>query len=112
MQLGRDRLEQDYREALAAGDEGGGAALLASWTAGVAAEAGHMLDNLAEWAAEELGMAGVPDDARMLQLLEAAAEAYAFEPTSDDSASMRRRRASGGSAHPSLFARRDSAMTQ
>ena len=75
--------EARYVEALGAGREEEAARELVDFTAWVVQEAGALLDRLAAKAAKALGLPGVPEDARMLEMLEEAAEAYAFEPTSD-----------------------------
>lgn len=87
--------------------------LLVAFTHSLARQAGALLDGLTHRAAQALGMAGVPANAAWLKLLEEAAEAYAFEPTSDPEpplAAAAGGAAQGGSgAGPSLFAPRDAA---
>lgn len=119
----RDRpaLERRYRAALGRGDAEGAAQLLGAFTRRLAREAGGLLDALAGRAARGLGLPGVPPDARLLQLLEQAAEAYAFEPTSDAApapwraAARERRRARRsaaikGGTGAALFAPREAAV--
>ena len=85
LELGRPAFEARYAKA-AASDPAAADKVMATWTQGVAASAGALLDDLAEWAAEALGMPSLPSQERWLALLDEAAEAYAFEPTSDDPA--------------------------
>lgn len=77
-------MEARYAAAWRAGDTAGAARELTSFTSDVLQQAGELLEGLAEHAALQLGMPGVPSDSWLLQRLEEAAEAYAFEPTSDD----------------------------
>jgi hypothetical protein len=76
--------EARYTHAWHGGDHKRATQLLADFTADVARQADALLDELSKEAAKKLGLPGVPPDHEILELLEAAAEAYAFEPTSDD----------------------------
>lgn len=112
-QQDRPALERRYRAALDQGDGKGGDQLLASFTRRLAGEAGELLDALTAQAAQALGLPGVPSDDRLLQLLEEAAEAYAFEPTSDAAPAPWRTHHSAvikGSAGAALFAPRQAVV--
>ena len=74
----RPAMEKRYAAAVAAGDQAGADAELAEWTGEVAASAGDLLDGLAQAAAAQLGLNGVPADAEMRRLLFNATEAYLF----------------------------------
>ena len=74
----RPAMEARYQAALAAGDQAAADAELAEWTAEVAASAGDLLDGLAEAAAAQLGMNGVPGDGEMQRLLFNVTKAYLF----------------------------------
>ena len=74
----RPALEAGYAAALAAGGEAAGSALLVQFTHSVVRQAVSLLERLAQEAAESLGLPGVPPDAELVGMLDAAAERYAF----------------------------------
>ena len=102
----RPAMEAGYAAAHAAGDVAAATAELVGFTRRVVRQAAALLDDLAEQAAAGLGLPGVPPAEGWLEMLKEAAEAYAFEPTSDDAdagvaahvelRSRRERRGSGG----------------
>lgn len=103
----RPAFEAHYIKALQHQGDAAATKLLVEFTHQLAGEAGALLDALAADTARRLGLPGVPPDAHLLQLLNAAAEAYAFEPTSDDGLqSDRGLRRGKGAAGAALFAGR------
>ncbi|KAL4425605.1 hypothetical protein ABPG75_009621 [Micractinium tetrahymenae] len=80
----RPAMEARYTAAWQAGDAAGATQELVSFTSAALQEAGQLLEGLAEAAAWQLGLPGMPSDDWLLERLEEAAEMYAFEPTSDD----------------------------
>ena len=97
--------------ALGLGDQAWATRELVAFTAAEVAQAGHTLDWLASQAAEALGLPGLPDADRLVQMLDEAAEAYAFEPTSDSdpaAAAAAAAAAQPGAGRISLPLRRDS----
>lgn len=80
----RPAMESQYIAAYQAGDEAGATGVLVDFTSSVLHQAGRLLEKLTAEVAQKLGLPGVPSDQRLLEMLEGAAEAYAFEPTSDD----------------------------
>ncbi len=111
--LERPVFEARYVHALQHKGETAATKLLVQFSHRVAREAGALLDGLTVDAARRLGLPGVPSDDRLLQLLNEAAETYAFEPArADDNALRRDKRAvwhGKGSAGASLFAARAAA---
>ena len=106
----RPAFEARYAKALRRQGEAAATQLLVEFTRQLAGEAGALLDALAADTARRLGLPGVPPDAHLLQLLNAAAEAYAFEPTSDDGLQSDRRVWRGkGAAGAALFGGRAAA---
>lgn len=79
----RPAFEREYAAAVRDGHHARAEALLVDFTHSVVQQAAALLDGLAEQAARALGFRHVPCDKRLLSMLEEAAEAYAFEPTSD-----------------------------
>ena len=109
----RPAFEARYAKALRHKGQAAATQLLVEFSHRVAGEAGALLDRLTADAARRLGMPGVPSDARLLQLLNEAAETYSFEPAhADDNRVLRRDRAAWhgkGAAGAALFAPRAAA---
>lgn len=103
----RPEFERAYARLAQKGHAEAAEDLLVAFTHSLARQAGALVDGLALRASSSLGMPGGPTNAAWLRLLEEAAEAYAFEPTSDDSEPPSA--AAAGGAGPSLFAPRDAA---
>ena len=111
-QMPQKLMEARYMSALGLGDQAWATRELVAFTAAEVAQAGHTLDWLASQAAEALGLPGLPDADRLVQMLDEAAEAYAFEPTSDSdpaaAAAAAAAAAQPGAGRISLPLRRDS----
>ncbi|PRW58931.1 dipeptidase [Chlorella sorokiniana] len=109
----RPAFEARYAKALRHKGKAAATQLLVEFSHRVAREAGALLDGLVGDTARRLGLPGVPSDDRLLQLLNQAAETYAFEPASDgDDNILRRDKAvwhGKGTAGASLFAPRAAA---